>query len=181
MKGRLLTAMVAACVASIAIAGAQTAPAAPHTRDAIVSAARSVVATARYATLVTLDATGQPQARIVDPFAPEDDLAIWVATNPLSRKVGEIAADPRVTLLYFDSASESYVTVIGSARLVRDPAEKAKRWKPEWAGFYKDANRGDDYLLIRIDVSRLEVVAAALGMTNDPATWRPVVLDLRRP
>ncbi len=43
----------------------------------------------------------------------------------------------------------------------------------------KDMNRGGDYLLIRVEPSRLEVVSAAFGMTNDPATWRPVVLDLR--
>lgn len=142
---------------------AQVPSAPPHSRSEIIAAARSI--------------TGK--ARVVDPFVPEDDLTIWIATNPLSRKVGEVAANPRVTLLYFDTAAESFVTVIGAAQVVRDPAEKAKRWKTEWVSFYKDANRGDDYLLIRVTPSRLEVVAESLGMINDPGTWRPVILDLR--
>jgi general stress protein 26 len=71
------------------------------------------------------------------------------------------------------------VTVIGNATLVRDAAEKAKRWKDEWAAFYKDRNKGDDYVLIRITPTRLEVVSEALGMRNDPETWRPVVLELK--
>ena len=169
---------VVAVLASVAPLGGQTSPPPALDRAAIIAAARTVAGQARYASLITLDRTGQPQARIVDSFIPEDDLTIWIATNPLSRKVADIAADPRVTLLYFDATTESYLTVIGAAQLVRDPAEKARRWKAEWAGFYNDENRGDDYLLIRIEPSRLEVVAPTLGMTNDPATWRPVVLDL---
>jgi len=165
-------------LAAPAVAG-QTAPGAPPTREQIVSAARTIIGNARYATFVTLDADGHPQARIVDPFEPEGDLAIWVATNARSRKVGQVAASSKATLLYFDPAGQNYVTVIGNATLVRDAAEKATRWKEEWAAFYKDRNKGDDYVLIRITPTRLEVVSEALGMRNDPETWRPVVLELK--
>lgn len=170
--------VLAALACVVPSLGAQSGLRAPA-RSEIIAAARAVAGNARHATFITLDRSGHPQARVVDPFAPDDDLTIWVATNPLSRKAADVAADPRVTLLYFDPASESYLTVIGTARLVRDPVEKAKRWKQEWAGFYKNGNRGDDYLLIRVEPSRLEVVSAAFGLTNDPVTWRPVILDLR--
>ncbi len=56
---------------------------------------------------------------------------------------------------------------------------KARRWKDEWVAFYKDRNRSDDYVLIRVVPTRLEIVAEALGMKPDPATWRPVILDLK--
>ncbi len=80
----------------------------------------------------------------------------------------------------FAVVAESYLTVVGTAGLVRDPAGKARPWKTDWAGFYKDANRGDDCVLIRVKPSRLEVSAPSLGLTNDPATWRPVILELGR-
>jgi general stress protein 26 len=174
-----VTALVIAVVALTAPQAAGQPPASADRRAAIVEAVRTIVEKARYASLVTLDDTGHPQARVVDPLPPEADLTIWIATNPLSRKVGQIARDRRVTLLYFDAAGESYVTVIGTATTVRDPREKVRRWKEEWAAFYKDRNLGDDFLLIRVEPSRLEVSSAALGMANDPATWRPVILDLR--
>lgn len=41
--------------------------------------------------------------------------------------------------------------------------------------------RGDDYLLIRVTPRRLEVVSERHRMTNDPVTWRPVVVDLAAP
>ena len=153
------------------------APASPS-KPAILTAARGIIAAARYATFITLDEGGAPQSRIVDPFPPEDELTIWVATNARSRKVGQIARDGRVTLTYFDRAAEHYVTVLGRAVLVRDPAARAAHWKDEWASFYPNGYRGDDYLLIRVNPIRLEVVAPELGMTNDPTTWRPVTLDL---
>ena len=135
--------------------------------------------TARYATLVTIGDNGQPQARIVDPFVPDTDFAIWIGTNPLTRKVTEIRRDARVTLLYFNAAAAEYVTVVGAATLVADSAEKARHWKPEWAAFYRDGPGGDGYLLIRVQPARLEVVSPRHGLVNDPTTWRPVLLEMR--
>lgn len=149
-------------------------------RDAILTASRTIIKNARYATLVTASAEqGSPDARIIDPFDPEADLTIWFATNPKSRKVQELAKDPHVTLLYFDAPTKGYVTLKGTATLVRDAGAKAARWKDDWMGMYADRNRGDDYLLVRVVPDTLEVVSVALHMINDPATWRPVTLRLR--
>ncbi|TDI93439.1 MAG: hypothetical protein E2O77_02845 [Caldithrix sp.] len=53
--------------------------------------------------------------------------------NPVknSRKVRHIHHDSRVALYYFDSYGPGYVSITGSARLVKDPKEKALRWKKE--------------------------------------------------
>lgn len=143
-----------------------------------ITAAREVIAGAGYATLVTNGEDGHPQARIVDPFPPDDDFTVWMATKPTTRKVAEIRRDPRVTLLWFDPAALAYVTLHGDAELVDDPAEKAARWKPTWAGFYEDENRGDDYLLIRVRARRLEVVSPGHDVVGDDATWRPPTVEL---
>jgi general stress protein 26 len=147
-------------------------------RTQVVAAARAIMQEARYCTLITLGPGGQPQARIVDPFLPDSDLTIWIATNPVTRKVEEIRRDPRVTLLYFNPATQEYVTVLGSAALDTDSLHKAAHWKAEWAALYRNQNRGEDYLLLRVKPSRLEVVSTRRGMRNDPQTWRPVILEL---
>lgn len=160
---------------------AQQAPAAlrPPDRAKVTAAVRDIIDKARYCTLVTIGEDGQPQARIVDAFAPQDDMTVWIGTNPLTRKVAEIRKDPRVTLMYFDTARMSYVTLLGKAAVVNDADEKAKHWKDAWAGMYKDKNRGDDYTLIRVTPVRVEIVSQALGFMNDEKTWRPVAIDLR--
>jgi general stress protein 26 len=154
-------------------------PAASPAPSQILAVATDLIRAARYGTLVTVDEGGQPQARVVDPFSPEPDMTVWLATRPVTRKVAQIRKNPRVSLLWFDPARKGYVTLLGTATLVDDPAEKAKRWKPEWKEFYDDENRGADYLLIRVKPTRLEILSPADGLGNDPRTWLPLSLEMR--
>lgn len=170
-------ALLAIMVPRPAALAAQGTPA-DTTRARIIAAAADVMQSARYATLITIGEEGRPQARIVDPFAPESGLTIWIATNALTRKVQEIRADPRVTLLYFNATASEYVTLLGRAELVTDSAARAHHWKEDWTSFYKDRNRGSDYLLIRVRPFRIEISSPRHHLMNDPVTWRPVILDL---
>jgi PPOX class probable F420-dependent enzyme len=179
-KPGLLAALLL-CAAGTVTSLAQAIPAdAASEGTRLLDVARQVMAAARYCTLVTLGADSQPQARIMDPLEPEADMTVWFATNPATRKVDEVRRDPRVTLLYFDPKGPSFVTLLGRASVVDDPAEKARRFKEEWAPFYRDRNRGPDYVLIRVRVHRLEVVSQPHGIVNDPENWRPRSIDLAR-
>lgn len=147
-------------------------------RDELISAAREIIATARYCALITDGSTGRTQARTMDPFPPDDEMVIWLGTNSHSRKVAEIRRRPRVTLYYFDRESEAYVTIQGIARLVNDRNEKARHWKDEWKAFY--TNRDKDYLLIEVRPLRLEVVNTKKGILGDPRTWLPPTVRFGR-
>src|SRR5262245_28606369 len=164
------------CLAGVLASAAEPSP--PPDRAKVVAAAAQLMERARYCSLITLGPDGHPQSRIVDPFPPEPDLTVWIATNPVTRKVEQIKADPRVTLSCFDPSGPGYVTLLARAEVVTDTAEKAKRWKEDWAAFYKDKNRGDDYVLIRCKPFRLELVSHADDLLNDPATWRPITIEL---
>ena len=154
-----------------------SAPAQPSRTQAL-SAARDVLQRAVYSTLITIGQNGHPQARIVEPTAPDENFTIWIGTNPLTRKVDEIRRDPRVTLLYFHAASSSYVTVLGRATVVSDADERERRWKKSWAPFYSNGPRGSDFLLLRVTPTRLEISSPSRKMNNDPKTWLPVVINL---
>ena len=170
---------IATLAAFILIGSAPQAQSGAPARDAVLKAAREVISAARYATLATIDDLGgYPYSRIVDPFEPEADFTIWIGTNADSRKVQQITRNPRVSLLYFDAPRQHYVALTGSATVVRDTAEKSRRFKPEWKAFYKNGEGGDDYVLLKVAPLWLEIVAESLGMKNDPATWRPVTVFL---
>ena len=141
-------------------------------REGLITAARETMTNTRYCALITTGRDGRAQARTMDAFAPEEDMTIWLATNPLSRKVAEIRRNPRVTLYYFDRESAAYVTIYGTARLVNDKTEKAKRWKEDWKTFYPD--RDKSYLLIRVTPERLEVVNINKGVVGTSPTWQPL-------
>jgi general stress protein 26 len=137
----------------------------------LLRAAREIIAGARYAALITKDSAGYPQARVIDPIAPDSAFVVWIGTNPRTRKVDEIRRDGRVALYWFDPATLGYVTLRGTAQLVVDPLEKQRHWKPEWQGFYPDRER--DFLLIAVRPERLEIVSPSHGVVGDSISWRP--------
>ncbi len=125
--------------------------------DSLLKIAHAIIDSARCRILVTVDENGKPHAREMDPFKPEENLVVWLGTNPNTRKVRQIADNPNVVMFYYDTRGMSYVSIEGTARLVNDPIEKTKHWKEYWKRYYAD--RDKDYILIRIVPSRLEVVS----------------------
>ncbi|MEO8358675.1 MAG: pyridoxamine 5'-phosphate oxidase family protein [Vicinamibacteria bacterium] len=156
---------------------AQSAPTLSLSRERILSVARDIIKAARFSTLVTVGEKGQPQARIVDPVEPDSAFAVYFATNPKSRKVAQIRKDARVTLLYFDAPRAAYVTLVGSATEVKGP-EKAAHRKADWNEFFA-ADRPNSYVLYKVVPIRAEVVSAKDGLSGDPTTWQPEIVEFK--
>jgi len=146
-------------------------------REKLIAAARAITADARYCALITVDENGQAQARTMDPFPPDQNMVVWLATNPKTRKVSEIAKNPHVVLYYFDMPTQSYVTLSGTARLVDDPQEKTRYWKDEWKDFYPDREKG--YLLIAVTPVKLEVVSVKKNIVGNVDTWTPPTVTFK--
>jgi len=159
---------------------AKAGPPGPPDRATIMAVSKQIMEKARFdAILITNGEDGQPQARVLNGFPPEGDMTVWFGTHSDSRKAKQIAKDPRVTLVYSSPDLEGYVTLLGKATLVTDPKEKEKWWKKEWSVFYRNEYKGDDYVLIKFEPKRLEMVCYSRGMINDPKTGLPLFVDLR--
>src|SRR5512145_2021918 len=70
--------------------------------DSLMVAAREIINETHYCALVTIDSTGQPQVRTMNPFPLKDEFIIWFATSRDSRKVREIRNNPKVCVYYAD-------------------------------------------------------------------------------
>jgi hypothetical protein len=57
---------------------AQTTPARQPSRAEVIAAARDVMQKAVYCTFITIGEDDHPQARIVDPTAPDANLTVWI-------------------------------------------------------------------------------------------------------
>jgi pyridoxine/pyridoxamine 5'-phosphate oxidase len=96
-----------ACVAFILVSSAMT-PGSSQAQEkkpapdraSMIASARELMATQTYRALITIDSDGRPSVRTMNPFPPEEDMSVCLATNDRSRKVQEIRKDPRVTLYY---------------------------------------------------------------------------------
>ncbi len=140
---------------------------------ATLEAAREIMK-ARTCTLVTISANAMPYARVMDPLDPDENFVVWLATNPRSRKVEHLTANPNVVLHYIDRGDNGYVSLYGEAELVRDSTAIKEHWKPEWNPFYP--NREKDCVLIKVKPLRLEVINYRAGITGDPLTWQPTII-----
>lgn len=149
-------------------------------REAIIEAGRQIMVAAADCALVTIGPDGAPQARMMNPFLPEADLSVWMATNRDTRKVAEMRADARVTLVYFDPDDPGYATLVGRVRLVDDAAEKRARWKDAWSSYYPGGPNDPSYLLIEFVPDRLEVVSVKHDIAADPQAWKAAVVEFDR-
>jgi len=142
----------------------------------ILKTVDSVIKSAYYATLITLDKDNQPRARIVEPFSPKENYIIWIGTNPKSRKVQQLKNNSKTTLHYFDKNKLAYVSLMGNAFLINDDKTKQQIWKEGWERFY--LNRKTDYLLIKFIPKTIELISITDNYTGDKTTWKPHQVNL---
>jgi general stress protein 26 len=148
-------------------------------RDSLIAAAREIIASQKYCALATIDSSGHPHVRTMNPFPPEDDMSVWMATNTRSLKVREIRNNPKVCLYYADHAKAiGNVTITGTAFLVDDTKEIQKRKREYWKQAFPD---GKYLVLIKIIPDWMEVLNYKWGKNNDPVTWTTPVVVFTKP
>jgi general stress protein 26 len=138
-------------------------------RDTIMLAGREIIGQTTYCALATVDSTGQPQVRTMNPFPVNEELIIWFATSRTSRKVKEIHKNPRVSVYWSDHVhSNGYVCITGVAEIIDDKKilmeKKRDYWKsiPGWE---------DQFVLIRIVPETMTVVNYKHNISSDPQTF----------
>jgi general stress protein 26 len=152
-------------------------PSSPLGRSELIAAAREIIASQQFCALVTQDEDGRSQIRTVNPFPPEDDMAVWIATGTQTRKVGQIRHNPQVTLYYADhSKAAGFVSIRGKALLVEDRAEMIKRKRAYWDSMFPEFK---NLILIKVIPEYLEVLNYSRGVNGDPATWHAPSVEFK--
>jgi general stress protein 26 len=137
-------------------------------RDTMIIAAREIIKETTFCGLVTVDSTGQPQVRTMNPFPVNDELITWFATSRNSRKVKEIKNNPKVCVYYANHLSaKGYVNITGKAEVIDDKELLTKMKRDYWNGI---PNWRDIFVLIKIVPETLEVINYKHGLNNDPNT-----------
>jgi general stress protein 26 len=139
-----------------------------YNRDTLITTARKMMETTRYCALITLDSTGHPDVRTLDPFSPDSNMVVWLGTSINTRKVKQINNDSRVTLYYPAQNAAGYVVIKGRAYIVQDSLKKQTYWKKEWARFYPEDK--SNYTLIKVIPEKLEVIDYQHGIFGDSKT-----------
>src|SRR5450759_4461672 len=117
-------------------------------RDTIILAAREIIKETTYCALATIDSTGQPQIRTMNPFPANNELITWFATSRTSRKVREIKSNSKVCVYYADHISaKGYVAIAGIAEVIDDKELRLKMKRDYWNSVPNWQNK---FVLIKI-------------------------------
>jgi general stress protein 26 len=145
-------------------------------RDTMFVAALEIMNSTHYCGLITIDSTGQPQVRTMNPFPANNELITWFATARTSRKVKELRHNPKVCIYYADHISaKGYVNITGIAEVI-DDKELLKKMKREyWEGI---PNWQDIFVLIKIVPKTIEVINYKHGINNNPTSFKAPVIVL---
>jgi general stress protein 26 len=139
-------------------------------RDTILVAACEIMNETTYCGLVTIDSTGQPQVRTMNPFPSNKELITWFATSRNSRKVREIKNNPKVCVYYANHMSaKGYVNITGTAEIIDNKELLIKMKRDYWESI---TNWQNNFVLIKIVPKTVEVINYKHGLNNDSNTLR---------
>lgn len=145
-------------------------------KDQIILAAREIIQETTYCGLATVDSSGQPQLRTMNPFPLNDEFIIWFATARTSRKVKEIKNNPKVSVYFADHINaKGYVNISGIAEVIDDKELLLNMKRDYWNGI---PNWQEIFVLIKIVPRSLEVINYKQGLVNDPGSFKAPSIEL---
>ncbi len=106
--------------------------------------------------LTTLGAEGHFHSRPMQLQRHDEDGTLWFATSSESHKCEDLRENPRCCVAFLKSSR--YVSVSGTAELVRDRALIRKMWTASWRGWFPEGPDQEDLALLKVVPEHVEYV-----------------------
>jgi general stress protein 26 len=134
----------------------------------LLQIAREIVDKVAMPLAITVGPKGEVNARVVQTSKLSDDWTVRFMTDRRSRKAHEIERNGKMTLAYQCDAENSYVTLVGRAKIVDDVEVKKAIWNQ--ASYKRHPGGPTDPHVVLIDcvADRIELWSSAHGVTPDP-------------
>ena len=94
----------------------------------------------------------------------EENGDLWFFTYASSHKVDEVNDNKHVNVSFAAPAQQCYVSLSGTAELVRDREELEKRWTPELKAWFPKELDEPNIALLKVSTSKAEY-------WDSPASW----------
>lgn len=149
-------------------------------RSASIEKLRDMVKNINFCMMTTID-EGQLRSR---PMAlngnVEFDGDLWFFTYGSSHKVDEVNRHEEVNVSFSDPSQQLYVSMSGTAELVRDQAKIAELWEPKLKAWFPKELDEPDIALLKVSVTQAEYwdapsgfVAHTIGVVKAALTGEP--------
>jgi general stress protein 26 len=151
-----------------------------QTRENDLGKLRELVKDIDFCMLTTVDESGDLHSR---PMSSNGDIDpngdIWFFTNSSSHKVSEITKLPKVNVSFADPENQRYISVSGTAQLVRDRAKIDELWRPQFEMWFPEGKDDPEVALLRVTLEKAEywvspssTIAYALSFVSSLVTGK---------
>jgi general stress protein 26 len=132
----------------------------------------------RVAMLTTVGPGGTLRSRPMVTARAQTDGDVWFLTRAGTPKVGEVEENHRVNVGYASNERGRYVSLSGTASLVRDPQQVADLWRKRHRKWFPEGKQDPDLAAMRVRIERAEywdeksgqmVVLTPGGVPSSPA------------
>ncbi len=107
--------------------------------------------------LTTIDENGDLHSRPMSVNGEvEFDGDLWFFTYGSSHKASEIEGDQRVNVSFSQAQSQTYVSLSGNAKLVRDADKISEIWQPSLKAWFPDGVETNDIALLKVEVEKAQ-------------------------
>jgi general stress protein 26 len=128
-----------------------------QTRENDLKKLREMVKDIDFCMLTTVDEGGDLHSRPMSSNGDIDpDGDIWFFTSASSHKVSEINKLPKVNVSFADPDNQRYISVSGTAQLVRDRAKIDELWRPEFKIWFPEGKDDPEVALLRVSLEKAE-------------------------
>jgi general stress protein 26 len=110
----------------------------------------------RFAMLTTQTPEGYLHSRPMATQQIEFDGVLWFLTSISSAKIGEVQQHHDVNLAYADSNADKYVSVAGTAEILRDREKLDELWSPFHTAWFPKGKDDPEIALIKVTVESAE-------------------------
>ncbi len=139
---------------------------------------RELVKDIDFGMLTTVDEDGTLHSRPMSTNGEiEADGTLWFFTYASTHKVDEIERNHQVNVSFASPEKQRYVSMSGTAQLVKDRNKIQELWKPELKAWFPKELDEPDIALLKVDVQKAEYwdapssfVAHTIGLVKAIAT-----------
>lgn len=126
-----------------------------QTRQESIKKLKDLIEDIDFAMLTTLSGN-KLRSRPMTTQEIQDDGDIWFFTSDTTHKVEEIQKDSRVNVAYAKPGDNTYVSVSGTAMLIKDRAKIEELWNPIYKAWFPNGLDDPHLALLKIAVEEAE-------------------------
>jgi general stress protein 26 len=125
------------------------------TREEAIKKLNYLIEDIDFAMLTTIDG-GILRSRPMQTQDFEFDGDLWFFTSSKTHKIEEIEKDNRVNVSYAAPETNTYVSVSGTAEVVKDQAKIDEYWNDVLKAWFPEGRNAPDLVLLKINVEQAE-------------------------